>query len=79
MSSKICILEKNREILVWQDRLKNDEYRTRHEVWQDRLKNDEYRTRHEKRVTSQNLIVLRHSTITALKSSDRNLYVLIIY
>ena len=31
MSSKICILEKNREILVWQDRLKNDEYRTRHE------------------------------------------------
>lgn len=40
MSSKICILEKNREILVWQDRLKNDEYRTRH----------------EKGVTSQNLI-----------------------
>ena len=63
MSSKICILEKNRDILVWQDRLKNDEYRTRH----------------EKRVTSQNLIVLRHSTITALKSPDRNLYVLIIY
>ena len=49
MSSKICTLEKNREILVWQDR------------W----KNDEYRTRHEKRVTSQNLIVLRHSAITA--------------